>query len=165
MRNWGIKLSITASLRSWSMFTYCHVPTIEKPNRLVKWCVCAWFHNLSVASNSVTLWTVAHQALLSLVFSRQEYWSGVAMTSSRRSSQPRDRTWIAGRFFTTEPPGKSFALNRIHVIWIYLNWSFKFFLLNIKTVLINNLIYLNYDNFQGSFCCTNWWLYFPGKII
>jgi len=34
---------------------------------------------------------------------------GVAMPSSRRSSQPRERTWvscIAGRFFTAEPPGK-----------------------------------------------------------
>ena len=33
----------------------------------------------------------------------------VAMPSSRGSSQPRDRTWvfyIAGRFFTTELPGK-----------------------------------------------------------
>ena len=36
----------------------------------------------------------------------------VAMSSSRGSSQPRDQTWvswvscIAGRFFTTEPPGK-----------------------------------------------------------
>ena len=25
----------------------------------------------------VTLWTVAHQALLSMEFSRQEYWSGL----------------------------------------------------------------------------------------
>ena len=28
-------------------------------------------------SNSATLWTVAHQAPLSLGFSRQEYWSGL----------------------------------------------------------------------------------------
>ena len=39
----------------------------------------------------VTPWTVAHQAPLSMEFSRQEYWSGL------------DWTWvscIAGRFFT-----------------------------------------------------------------
>ena len=33
----------------------------------------------------------------------------VAISFSRGSSQPRDRTWVsctAGRFFTTEPPGK-----------------------------------------------------------
>jgi len=42
-----------------------------------------------------TLWTVAHQAPVSMGFSRQEYWSGVAMTSSRGSSQPRDWTCIS----------------------------------------------------------------------
>ena len=31
----------------------------------------------SVVSNSPTPWTVAHQALLSMGFSRQEYWSGL----------------------------------------------------------------------------------------
>ena len=51
-----------------------------------------------------------HQTPLSMEFSRQEYWSGlarilewVAMLSSRRSSERRDRTQvccIAGRFFT-----------------------------------------------------------------
>ena len=37
-----------------------------------------------------TPWTVAHQAPLPMGFSRPEYWSGVAMPSSRGSSQPRD---------------------------------------------------------------------------
>ena len=61
----------------------------------------------------VTLWTVARQAPLSMEFSRQESWSWqFAIFSSRGSSQPRDRTcvlWgscVAGRFSTTEPPGK-----------------------------------------------------------
>ena len=31
----------------------------------------------AVMSNSVTLWTVAHQSPLSMGFSRQEYWSGL----------------------------------------------------------------------------------------
>ena len=45
----------------------------------------------SVVSNSfVTLWTLAHQAPLSMGFSRQEYWSGFAMPSSRGSSWPRN---------------------------------------------------------------------------
>ena len=30
----------------------------------------------SVVSDSVTPWTVAHQALLSMEFSKQEYWRG-----------------------------------------------------------------------------------------
>ena len=55
-----------------------------------------------------TLWTVAHQAPLSMGFSRQEYWSGLPCLFSRRSFQSRDRTnvsyisCIAGRFLTTE---------------------------------------------------------------
>ena len=32
----------------------------------------------SSVSDSVTLWTVAHQALVSAGFSRQEYWSGLS---------------------------------------------------------------------------------------
>ena len=51
-----------------------------------------------------TLRTVAHQAPLSMEFSRQEYRSEwVATTFSRGSSWPKDRTpvsCIAGRFFT-----------------------------------------------------------------
>ena len=35
----------------------------------------------SVVSNSATPWTVAHQAPLSLEFSRQEYWSGLPCPS------------------------------------------------------------------------------------
>ena len=63
-----------------------------------------------------TLWTVTCQAPLSMGFSRQEYWSGLPFSSSRRSSQPRDRTQvsgIAGRFFTTKPPGKPLWGNRL----------------------------------------------------
>ena len=38
-----------------------------------------------------TLWTTAHQALLSIGFSRQEYWSGLSCPF-RESSWPRDWT-------------------------------------------------------------------------
>ena len=44
-----------------------------------------------------TQWTVAHQALLSMETSRQEYWSVLPFPS------PGDQTWVyctAGRFFT-----------------------------------------------------------------
>ena len=57
----------------------------------------------------VTLWTVAHEASVSMGFSRQEHeW--VAVPSFRGSSLPRDRTCIscsfciAGGFFIIEPP-------------------------------------------------------------
>ena len=42
-----------------------------------------------------TLGTGAHQAPLSVGFSRQEYWSECHAPSSRGFSQPRDRTDIS----------------------------------------------------------------------
>ena len=50
-----------------------------------------------------TPWTVAYQVLLSMGFSRHEYWSGLPFPSAGESSQPRDRTrvsLIAGGRFT-----------------------------------------------------------------
>ena len=41
-----------------------------------------------------TPWTVAHQALLSIRFPRQEYQSGLPFSCSRRSSRPR--VWTPG---------------------------------------------------------------------
>ena len=40
-------------------------------------------------------WTVALQGPPSMGFSRQEYWSGIAISFSRESSKPRDRTWVS----------------------------------------------------------------------
>ena len=56
----------------------------------------------------VTPWTVAHQAPLSMGYTRKNIGVG-GHSLSRGSSQPRDQihvSYIAGRFFTTEPPGK-----------------------------------------------------------
>ena len=46
---------------------------------LVKACVCVLSHQ--VVSNSATIWTVAHQAPLSMVLFRQEYCSGFLFPS------------------------------------------------------------------------------------
>ena len=57
----------------------------------------------------VTLWTVAHQAPLSVGFSRQEYWSGLPFPSLGHCPNPGVKPippTLAGGFFTTEPPGK-----------------------------------------------------------
>ena len=42
-----------------------------------------------------TLRTVAHQAPLSLGFSRQEHWSGLSFPSSGINPQPRDQTQVS----------------------------------------------------------------------
>ena len=57
------------------------------------------------------IWAVSHQAPLSMGFSRQEYWSrlpfptpGDLPDSGNKPTPPA----LAGRFFTSEPPGKLF---------------------------------------------------------
>ena len=65
-------------------------------------CVCM-LSPFSSVQLFMTPWTAAHQAPLSMGFSRKEYWSRLALPSSRGSSQPRDWTWVScikGRFFT-----------------------------------------------------------------
>ena len=55
----------------------------------------------------VTLWTVAHQAPLSMGFSRQGYWSGLPCPSPEDLPNPGIEPaslmspTLAGRFFTT----------------------------------------------------------------
>ena len=61
-------------------------------------------------SNSfVTPWIVACQAPLSMGFPRQEYWSGLPFSSPGDFPDPEIKPTspaLAGRVFTTEPPGK-----------------------------------------------------------
>ena len=57
----------------------------------------------------VTPWTVACQAHLSMGFSWQEYWSGLLFPPPRDPPNPGIKPAspaLAGRFSTTEPPGK-----------------------------------------------------------
>ena len=54
-------------------------------------------------------WNVARQALPSMGFLRQEYWSGLPFPSAGDLPDPGVETTLpalAGGFFTTEPPGK-----------------------------------------------------------
>ena len=67
---------------------------------------------LSSVQLFATPWTVAHQAPLSLGFSRQEYWSGLPFPPPGDLPDPGIELMspvspaLAGRFFTTEPLGK-----------------------------------------------------------
>ena len=64
---------------------------------------------LSRAQLFVTLQTVACQAPLSMGFSRQENWSRLPFPSSGDLPDPGIKptsSALAGRFFTTMPPGK-----------------------------------------------------------
>ena len=78
---------------------------------------------------------------LSMGFSRKEYWSGLPFPSSQptESSHPRDRTHVscvscnAGRFFTTEPPGKLTKQYTKHII----HSSNKYHVLTLRDTSIN----------------------------
>ena len=63
-----------------------------------------------VLSNSfVTPWIVAHQSPLPMEFLKQEYWRGLPFPSPGDFPDPGIEPVspaLAGRFFTTEPPGK-----------------------------------------------------------
>ena len=78
------------------MLTYKYVP------------LCA----LSRVQLSMTPWTVAHQAPLSMGFPRREYWSGLSCSPPRDLPDPEIEPAslafpsLAGRFFTSVPPGK-----------------------------------------------------------
>ena len=65
--------------------------------------------SLSCVRHLATPWTVAYQAPLSMGFSREEYWSGLPFPSPVDLPDPgiEPKTpALAGRFFTTVPPGK-----------------------------------------------------------
>ena len=77
-----------------------------------------WSTNCAPSSSHVQLfatpWTVACQALLSMGFSRQEYWRGLPFPSPGDLLKPGIEPTspvspaLAGGFFTTEPRGKSY---------------------------------------------------------
>ena len=75
-------------------------------------CVCV---SRSVVSDSVTPWSVARQAPLSMEFSRQEYWSWLPFPSPGDlpdpGMEPRSPALQADSSLS-EPPGKQQAFNR-----------------------------------------------------
>ena len=64
-------------------------------------------------NSSATPWTITCQALLSMGFSRQEYWSGLPFPSPGDFADPGIEPVslsfpaLAGGFFITEPSGRS----------------------------------------------------------
>ena len=89
-----------------SLFLYVSLPLSQF---LLKKMSCVVLSR-SVMSSSLRLpWTVDHQAPLSMDFSRQEYWSGLPFLPPGHLPYPGIEPAspaLAGRFFTTQPPGK-----------------------------------------------------------
>ena len=76
----------------------------DLPKDQIDLVVCGCF------SHSVWSLAIDYQAHLSLGFSRQEYWNGLPFPPPGDLPNPEIKPAspsLAGRFFTTEPPGKS----------------------------------------------------------
>ena len=79
----------------------------------------------SVTQSRVTPWTVAHQAPLSMGFSRQEYWRGLPFPSPGDLPDPGTEPTspaLAGGVFTTSATWEAPLSSHI-----YLAWSFHWF--------------------------------------
>ena len=78
---------------------------------------------LSRVGFSGPLWTVVHQAPLSMGFPRQEYWNGLPFPLPGDLPNPGIEppspacSALASSFFTTEPPGKSIC---VYYIYMYI---------------------------------------------
>ena len=73
-------------------------------------CVCV---SGSVISNSATPWTIAHQAPLSMGFSRQGYWSGLPCPPPGDLPNPGIKLGspvLQADSLLSEPPGKPYSL-------------------------------------------------------
>ena len=79
-------------------------------------CVCECTQLLSHVPLFATPWTIAHQAPLSIEFSRQASWSRLPRDPPNPGikSKSLDPAALTGRFFTTVPPGKP-VLNLTHL--------------------------------------------------
>ena len=89
--------------------------------------------NHSVVSDSVTPWTVTHQAPLSMGFSRQEYWSGLTYLPPGDLPNPGIEptslmsSALVGGFFTTSATWEAPILTRA---FGFLSYFFLFFQLS-----------------------------------
>ena len=96
------------------------IPQTGEPGRLLSFKSSVCYLNCvyvcvlcSVVFDSLTPWNVAHQAPLSMKYSRQEYWSGLPFRPLGDLPDPGieppslESPAVAGRFLTTEPPRKA----------------------------------------------------------
>ena len=87
------------------MYTHSYIRTVVCG-------VCVYVYVLSCVQLFVTPWMVAHQASLSMEFSRQEYMSWLFFPTPGDLSDPGMETVslvsydLTGIFFTIVPPGK-----------------------------------------------------------
>ena len=123
----------------------------------------------SVLSNSATLWTAAHQAPLSMRILQARILEWVAISCSRRSSQPRDQTHVssspalAGGFSTTSTTWEALLYAYTSSTGNYHRWNHFCCLSGIDTALADVIktFHLEETIFSGRKCqfCASIWVY------
>ena len=118
-------IHIHTSLLFWISFPFRSPPSIEESSLCYIVLMSYLFYTLYclVAKSCQTLlWphglTGAPQSPLSMGFPRQESWSGLPFPSPGALPDPRielSSSALAGRFFTTEPPGSPFYTQSTYV--------------------------------------------------
>ena len=95
-------------------------------------CVCVCVYVLCHVWLFVTPWTVAHQVLLSMEFSGQEYWSRLPFPSPGDLPNPGIELTspaLAGKFFTTSPTWEALSIyagfRHVHIIMQAHMWAHK----------------------------------------
>ena len=134
----------------------------SKQNPLLWWCVHA--QSLSCIQLFAIPWTIAHQAPLSIAFSRQAYWSESPYLPPRDLPDPRiepvspSSPALGGRFFTTEPPGNPYPLVVAGLIYIssvqYETCSNGAGLFNSTPVVVEHIFYIDVPGSQ----LTHWYV-------
>ena len=108
-----------------------------------------------MSDSFATPWTIAHQASLSTEFSRREYW--IAISFSRASSQPRDRTRVSciGRrilyHWTTRQVLLSWCMNADEKCCLSLTEELELLAVGREAGTFSELLWLNDENSIFSF--------------
>ena len=90
---------------------------LNRDSVLMTSCMLSWFSRIRL---STTSWSVAHQAPLSIGFSRQKYWSGLPCPPPGDLPDPGSEPVspaLAGRFYTASTTWElmtAFNLNHFH---------------------------------------------------
>ena len=117
LKRWWTILSVKHSKQNNDMKWACEQQSEKIIQPKMAELSITWYMHVVVAAWSLShVWlicdpgTIAHQAPLSMGFSRQEYLSRLPFPSPGDLPNPRIEPMssaLGGKFFTTEPPGKS----------------------------------------------------------
>ena len=108
--------------------------------------------SLSCVQLFATPWAAALQALLSLEFSRQEYWSGYLFTSPGDLPNPEIKPGsLQADFLPSEPPGKPISLSNFQFIPLYIYmWAYGILLYSVSyNLLLSLFIFILYSSLIG----------------